>query len=144
VPRDALLRWQGEGAEALVIAGEWGMPGGAALGPLAELAERAAVLDLQLDPGARLTLSVPAEENLVGYIYDGGLRDRDRVIPARHLVVTGPGESLALAADTAGAGILLMRGLPLREPVAHYGPFVMNTMDEIERAVRDYQSGQFP
>jgi redox-sensitive bicupin YhaK (pirin superfamily) len=144
VPRDALPHWRGEGAEAFVIAGEWDLPSGVVPGPLVELAERAAVLDLQLDPGARLTLSVPAEENLVGYIYDGGLRDRDRVIPARHLVVTGPGESFELAADAAGAGVLLMRGQPLREPVAHYGPFVMNTMDEIERTLRDYQSGQFP
>ena len=144
MPRAALLHWQGEGAEALVIAGEWGMPDGAVVGPLVELAERAAVLDLQLDPDARLELSVPAGDNLVGYIYDGGLRDRERAIPARHLVVTGPGDSFELVADTAGTGILLMRGQPLREPVAHYGPFVMNSMDEIERTLSDYQSGQFP
>lgn len=144
VPREALLHWHGEGAEALVIAGKWGMPDGAVQGPLVELAGQASVLDLQLAPGARIAMSVPAAENLVGYIYDGGLRDRERSIPARHLVITGPGETLELAADATGAGILLMRGQPLREPVAHYGPFVMNTMDEIESTLRDYQSGQFP
>lgn len=144
VPREQLLHWRGEGAEAQVIAGAWGMPDGTVEGPLVELADRAAILDLQLDPGGRVCLTVPAEENLVGYIYDGSLSYREKAIPSRHLFVTGQGEQLELAADTSGAGILLMRGRPLREPVAHYGPFVMNTVEEIERTLRDYQAGQFP
>jgi len=50
---------------------------------------------------------------------------------------------LPFSAGASGAKLLLMRGLPLREPVVHYGPFVMNTNEEINRALRDYQSGQF-
>ncbi len=142
VPHDALLHWESEGARALIIAGEWGMPDGTVEGPLVELAERAAVLDLQLATEGRITLTVPANENLVGYIYDGGLRYREQAVAARHLFVTGHGEQLELAVDTAGAGIVLMRGQPLREPVAHYGPFVMNTRAEIEQAMADFRDGR--
>lgn len=144
VPREDLRTWQGEGADALVIAGDWNLPGEVVHGPLVELAERAAILDLRIAPQARVVLTVPATENLVGYIYDGALLDRDRAIVARHLIVTGEGDRLELVADRAGAGVLLMRGQPLREPVAHYGPFVMNSMEEIEQTLKDYQSGQFP
>lgn len=59
------------------------------------------------------------------------------------LILTGAGESWTLCAGAAGASILVLRGEPLREPVAQYGPFVMNTPQEIEQAIQDYQSGRF-
>jgi redox-sensitive bicupin YhaK (pirin superfamily) len=56
---------------------------------------------------------------------------------------SGPADQLQLGAGDEGVGCLLLRGRPLREPVVHYGPFVMNTREEIEEALRDYQSGRF-
>ena len=54
----------------------------------------------------------------------------------------GAGDRIEVTAGKDGARFLLLAGKPLREPVAQYGPFVMNTRDEIEQAVRDYQSGE--
>ena len=59
------------------------------------------------------------------------------------MVITGPGAQWPLLAGEEGAQMLLVRGEPLGEPVAHYGPFVMNTMEEIEQALADYQAGRF-
>lgn len=143
VPREALAHWRGEGAAATVISGNWSLPDGEVRGPLDVLAGQAAILDLALAPGAALSLSVPGTQNLVGYVYDGMVSVEDREVAARQMLVTGRGDRLVLRAGESGANLLLLRGEPLREPVAHYGPFVMNSPEEIESALRDYQSGRF-
>ncbi len=144
VPRNELAYWRGEGAEAVIIAGEWRLPGGAAPGPLQELARHAAVLDLALAPEAEIQVDVPSADNVIGYLYDGGVACQARAVGARQMLITSQGSHLSLLAGSDGARLLVLRGRPLGEPVAHYGPFVMNTNEEIERTLRDYQSGQFP
>ncbi|MEM8661830.1 MAG: pirin-like C-terminal cupin domain-containing protein, partial [Pseudomonadota bacterium] len=64
-------------------------------------------------------------------------------IGLQRLLVTSLGDTWRLQAGSRGASLLLMRGEPLGEPVAHYGPFVMNTPAEIEQALREYQAGTF-
>ena len=64
-------------------------------------------------------------------------------VHARQLAVTTPGSNLLLLAGEAGLQALVLRGRPLGEPVVHYGPFVMNTQEQIEQAISDYQSGSF-
>ncbi len=144
VPGDALARWRGDGVEAVAVSGVWQLGENPAAGPLDELARQAAVLDLTLAPGASQQLVLSPTENLVGYVYEGTLDARGREIVPQQLLITGDGEQFSLHAGDAGVSLLLMRGEPLREPVANYGPFVMNTMEEIESTLRDYQSGQFP
>ncbi|MFZ8912271.1 MAG: pirin-like C-terminal cupin domain-containing protein, partial [Burkholderiaceae bacterium] len=56
--------------------------------------------------------------------------------------VFGPGDQLQLQASSQGARFLLLAARPLKEPVVQYGPFVMNTREEIEQAISDYQSGR--
>ena len=61
---------------------------------------------------------------------------------ARHgLAVLGEGDDVEIVAGPAGARLILVAGKPIGEPVAQYGPFVMNTQEEIEQAFRDYQAG---
>lgn len=143
VPRGALGELAGAGFEATLIAGDWVVDGHAGSGPLVELAERAALADLSVEADTAVVVATAESENVVAYIYDGSLVEQGREIPERHLVVTGPGEEWPLVAGGEGARLLLLRGEPIREPVAHYGPFVMNTMDEIEQALADYQAGRF-
>jgi len=103
--------------------------------------------------GARLAINWPADFNALVYVLSGRgcVGVDERPLDDGQLAVFGPGDALTLrAADSqpqaAGAGggwnILLLGGLPLREPVARYGPFVMNTREEIIQAVEDYQHGR--
>ena len=69
-------------------------------------------------------------------------------VDAHQLVVYGPGDSIVLRAaddqpeDSPELEVLLLGGLPIREPIAHYGPFLMNTRAEILTAIEDFQSGR--
>lgn len=142
IPQQELGRASGAGFGMIAIAGQWQGQGLDIRGPLDELAPLAAVADLALEPGASVSLTASANETLLGYVYEGDIPRGDMVIGSQQLFVTGRGEQFELRAGERGAQLLLLRGEPLREPVAHYGPFVMNTAEEIEQALRDYQSGQ--
>lgn len=143
IPQHELARASGTGFEITAIAGQWQGRGLDIRGPLEELTAQAAIADLALEPGAGLSLTVSASETLLGYVYGGSIPHGAMVIGSQQLFVTSDGEEFQLRAGDHGAKLLLLRGEPLREPVAHYGPFVMNTAQEIEQTLRDYQSGQF-
>ena len=148
VARSELARMQTSRFDATAVSGHWTLqlsaaPADTIRGPLVELEERAAILDLALEPNTVVDVLVPATESLLGYIYQGSLINEASVVQAQHLVVTGKGDRWRLEAGPDGASVLLLRGEPLGEPVAHYGPFVMNTSAEIEQAIADYQSGTF-
>jgi quercetin 2,3-dioxygenase len=96
-----------------------------------------------LAPQGKVTLPVPSGHSAFVYIIDGGATVGGEAAAAHHLVLLAPeaGE-IALVAGAAGASAILVTGKPLREPVARWGPFVMNTQAEIYEAVRDFQSGR--
>jgi quercetin 2,3-dioxygenase len=64
-------------------------------------------------------------------------------LPRGTIAILGAGDGVLLRGDKAEARVLLAAALPLNEPVARYGPFVMNTEREIHQAIRDYQAGRF-
>jgi redox-sensitive bicupin YhaK (pirin superfamily) len=103
-----------------------------------------------LSPGAQLDLPWNPAFNALAYVltgrgYVGGDR---RPIEAHQLAVFGAGDSLTVGAaatqpeDSPNLEVLLLGGLPIREPIAHYGPFLMNTKAEILAAIEDYQAGR--
>ena len=73
---------------------------------------------------------------------DVGSAGKTRRLRTHDAGVLTDGDELTLTAGPEGARLILLAGRPLREPVVQYGPFVMNTREEIEQAIRDYQSGQ--
>lgn len=125
-------------AEVRVIAGE-------ALGVKAVIETHTPVVyqDWKLRAGADVTLPIAADHRVMVYVFEGKARlgsDAREVVDGQ-LAVLGEGDVLRLRA-TEDTRFLVLGGVPLNEPVARYGPFVMNTAAEIQQAVRDYQSGR--
>ena len=103
-----------------------------------------------IQPGARLSLPWRTDFNALGYVLNGSATvgvDGVR-IGMGQLAVWGPGTAITITADDAqesrspAVDVLLMGGKPIREPVAWYGPFVMNTRAEVQQAFDDYQAGR--
>jgi redox-sensitive bicupin YhaK (pirin superfamily) len=122
---------------------------GAALGKSAVIETRTPIyfLHFTIQPGGDVMQEVPAGYNALVYLISGNVRVSTENKNAREgqMVQLGDGDTvrLAVANDaTVPADLLLLAGQPLNEPVARYGPFVMNTREEIEQAFRDYQSGR--
>ena len=125
-----------------LIAGRWIVDGQPADGILDRIAAEAGVADLRLQPGAGVSIGVPAGHSLSIYVYAGGLAGSPGVSAREFAMTAGEGE-LRLEAGAAGAEALLLHGQPLREPIASHGPFVMNTEQQIREAIRDYREGRF-
>ena len=141
--RDALPVIGIEGARLTAIAGDWALFEEHVFGPLTELAPIAQMADLTLEPGHTLELQVHSTTNAAAFVYDGGLELDNRSSVTKSLVLTGAGVRWRLTASSEGASCLLFSGQPLREPVVQYGPFVMNTREEIETALNEYRLGTF-
>jgi quercetin 2,3-dioxygenase len=102
-------------------------------------------LDLELPAGATFEQVLPASHNAFVYVYRGALQIGAAHVPAQRMAILRNGEDrdgVVLRADQPTRA-LLIAGKPLGEPIAQYGPFVMNTKDEIMQAVNDYQAGKF-
>jgi redox-sensitive bicupin YhaK (pirin superfamily) len=101
--------------------------------------------DVHLAPGAAFEAPLPAGHNAFVYVYEGEVLvgDEKKALPNRAAGLLSDGSSVKLAAKDSGAKVLVLAGRPLGEPVVQYGPFVMNSREEIEQAINDYQSGAF-
>jgi redox-sensitive bicupin YhaK (pirin superfamily) len=100
-----------------------------------------------LAPGAQLTVPWDPAFSALAYVLTGRgtAGSEGRPVESGQLVVFGPGDHVVVAAadrQPEPLDVLLLGGLPIRAPIAHYGPFVMNTRSEIQQAVEDYQAGR--
>ncbi len=129
----------GGGVRVRVIAGRFGNVSG----PVSAVATDPLYLDIALPAGASLEVPLPEDDNAFAYVFEGAARIGAEQVANGELAVLGSGERVELAAGPDGARLVLVAGRPLREPIAKYGPFVMNTNDQIRQAVHDYQSGKF-
>ena len=128
------------GVAMKLIAGSWTIDGESHVAPLASMAADAGIADVEMPAGSELTLPVEAGYQAMAFVYQGTLADLKQ---EKSLVVLDTSNNQITLKATAPATLLLLKGRPLKEPVAHYGPFVMNTVAEIEQAIRDYQTGKF-
>ncbi|MGC2461237.1 MAG: pirin family protein [Steroidobacteraceae bacterium] len=139
------------GASAKVIAGTAQLDGQTASGPVNGPDERLSTdplyLDLNLPAAADIVVPVTRGHNAFVYVYDGearvGPRESVQTLPHRAAGILSDGERVRIEGGARGARLLLLAARPLNEPVVQYGPFVMNTRQEIEQAVEDYRSGRF-
>jgi quercetin 2,3-dioxygenase len=119
-------------------------------GPIVQPATDPLYLDIELAPGARFSQPLPAEYAAFVYVFEGSVRllgdGSGAKLDAHQLAVLSAGDRVELegaANHTEAARAILVAGKPLREPVAKYGPFVMNTREELLRAFEDLQNGRF-
>ena len=142
-PADIPVVHPAPGVEVKVIAGE--VDG--TRGPIAQPATQPLYLDIALAPSTTWSHALPEGHSAFAYVFEGsgeiGTGEDARLIASQELAVLGGGDVFTVTSGADGARLILVAGRPLREPVARYGPFVMNTKEEIMQAFTDFQSGKF-
>lgn len=132
-----------EGAKVKLIAGSVEIDGKPHEGAVAGGSTQPIYADIHLAPKGRLTLPVPEGHNAMLYLYEGTASVGESSLQRSAAnILTDTGDQIALNAGGAGARLLLIAGRPIGEPVVQYGPFVMNTREEIEQTLRDYRDGR--
>ncbi|OGO46797.1 MAG: hypothetical protein A2Z30_03055 [Chloroflexi bacterium RBG_16_64_43] len=134
----------GSGVTARIVAGTLG----GVRGPVTDIAVSPTYWDIALEAGAAAVLSISPGDSAFAYVFQG---DIDLQTPegmatraaARCLAVVQAAQEVRLATDSKGGRLLWVAGTPLHEPIARYGPFVMNTREEIQQALTDLQQGTF-
>jgi redox-sensitive bicupin YhaK (pirin superfamily) len=146
VAADSIPAHDQSGVKARVVAGQFD----GAVGPVTEIAARPVYMEVILQPATEFALPIPSGHTAVAYVFEGrgefGLDGdgRGEPIEAVRMAVFSDGDQLrARAAPDATVRFMLMAGAPFNEPIVPYGPFVMNTEDEIRQALADLRSGTF-
>lgn len=127
------------GVKVKVVAGEYG----GAHGPVTEIAADPDYLDVSLEKGCHFDITIPSDHTVFAYLYNGSADLCGSQVNSTRLVIFGEGETIEVLAGAEGANFLLISGKPLGEPIARYGPFVMNTQEEIYQALSDLRNGTF-
>jgi redox-sensitive bicupin YhaK (pirin superfamily) len=118
-------------------------------GPVTEIAADPTYLDITIPPEASYHHSIERGHTAFAYVFEGegtfGITDEEtgETVSSPKLVVLGDGDTIQVRTTTQAVRFLLVLGKPLHEPIARYGPFVMNTREEIEQALRDLRNGTF-
>jgi redox-sensitive bicupin YhaK (pirin superfamily) len=140
IPTETIPEARLPGATLRVIAGE----SHGVAGAMQREGTEPLYLDIHLEPDTTVQQALPASHNAFVYVYRGALTIDGREVPAQRMAILAntPGsDGVVLRSGAAPTRALLIAGKPLNEPIAQYGPFVMNSRDELMRAVEDYQRG---
>ncbi len=130
------------GGQLKLIAGELVLGDESVSGPIMGLSTEPLMVDLELPAQASFSVPLAPELNGLIYIYEGAIKLGEQRLEAQQVGVLGDGDRLELEASGSGGKVLLLAGRPIGEPVVQYGPFVMNTREEIDQTLRDYAAGQ--
>lgn len=129
-----------EGVRVRVIAGESQGVAGAVQRPHTE----PLFLDLHLPAGSHFTQAIPSGHNAFAYTYRGRVDIAGTAVADQHMaILANDGGAAVRIAAAEASRVLLIAGKPLKEPIAQYGPFVMNSGEQIQQAFRDYEAGLF-
>jgi redox-sensitive bicupin YhaK (pirin superfamily) len=134
-----------DGGRIRVIAGNFATDNGDVVGPIQGLTTAPVFYDVELAAGKTFETALPATHSAFVYSYEGdvsiGNDSEQRVLTTQSAGVLSVGDLLRVTANSESARFVVLAGIPLNEPVVQRGPFVMNTREEIEQAVQDYQNG---
>jgi len=129
-----------QGVTVKVIAGRLGD----ATGPVSGIVTAPVYMDIALEPGAVIDIALPEDHHAFAYVFDG--KDASvagEALSRSELAVLSNGTGVHIEGRQAPSRVLLVAGQPLQEPVARYGPFVMNTPEQIHEAIADFRAGKF-
>ena len=130
---------QREGAVIRLVAGE--VDG--VRGPVTEISAAPLYMDVKLEPGTRFVYPIPSGHTALMYVFEGVGEFSGEVVESISMVVLNDnGDQIEVKSET-GVRFMLMAGAPFKEPIVPYGPFVMNTREEIEQTLRDLRNGTF-
>jgi hypothetical protein len=126
-----------------VIAGEYQTETQKISGPVTGVTTQPMYFDVLLSPNQQLNIPVDVQHTVLVYVYKGDLAvgASGKIVKAGQLGQLIDGDNIQLAAQQQPAQFLVLAAMPLKEPVVQAGPFVMNSVQEIERAFRDYRDG---
>lgn len=127
-----------EGVKVKVIAGTSNGVAGAVVREMTE----PLYLDLELPAGSEFPVPLPASYNAFFHVYEGKIEVSGKRVESGMAILSNEGEKVVLKAPESSRAILVA-GSPLGEPFVQYGPFVMNSREEIDQAINDFQEGHF-
>ena len=146
VAADSIPAVEKDGLKVRVVAGEYE----GITGPVTEIAASPLYMDVTLDLGRELVLPIPLGHSAVAYLFEGkghfGSAGNGSAaeIEAVRMVIFDDGDHIRIqAAEDASARFMVVAGAPIGEPIFPYGPFVMNTAEEIQQALSDLRNGTF-
>ncbi len=146
IPADRVPELRFEGGHLRMIAGRLVLGNETVSGPVnggeKPISTDPLYVDLRLEAGRSVTVPMTRDYSAFVYLYEGEAVIGGKTVPHRAAGVLAEGESVAITAGEDGARLLLLAGKPIGEPVVQYGPFVMNTREEIEQAMWDYRDGR--
>ncbi len=135
-----------DGVRVRLVAGEYS----GISGPVTEIAAQPLYMDVTLEPGTTFTQAIPDGHTAVVYVFEGqasfgGANEQGaEFVQSVRMAVLSDGESLRVQTGTTDpVRFMLMAGAPFKEPIVPYGPFVMNTRQEIEQALTELRNGTF-
>ena len=141
IPAVEIPRVDIEEGSVKVIAGSFSAGGEPIAGPIQGLTTELIYYDVCINAGTTFECALPTNHNAFLYAYEGSVRIGEDALLWQSVGVLSSGEGIAVQAVEGVAGFILLAGRPLHEPIVQRGPFVMNTQDEIEQAIRDYRNG---
>jgi redox-sensitive bicupin YhaK (pirin superfamily) len=146
VSADSIPAVEKDGAVIRIVAGEIN----GVQGPVTEIAANPVYLDVEVKPGSTFSYPIPQGHTAVAYVFEGAAEfgvdetGKGERLEAVHLVVFNDGDALQVQTTSdSSVRFMLMAGAPFKEPIVPYGPFVMNTPQEIQQALADLRNGTF-
>ena len=127
-----------DGATVRVVAGTFN----GVTGPVTEIAASPLYMDVVLAPGSRFVLPVPSGHTALAYVFEGAGVFSGVEVPSVHMINYADGDQIEVESES-GVRFMLIAGAPFNEPIVPYGPFVMNTVEEIQQTLMELRSGTF-
>ncbi len=128
-----------DGATIRLVAGELN----GIVGPVTEIAASPLYMDVKLDPASRFIYPIPRGHTILAYVFEGAGEFGGEAVESVSMVVFNDDDDQIEVKSVTGVRFMLIAGAPFKEPIVPYGPFVMNTAEEIQQAITELRNGTF-